>query len=91
MSWEGIAAIATALGLLITIIGGGFSVSYFFGKVISRFDSLIKDFTSFTTNFKEHMSKEDSTHSAMWGKIDNHAEKLVEHHHRISFFEKKDD
>ena len=90
MGWEGIASITAIVGLLITLIGGGFSICFFFGKIISRFDNLINDFNQFVFGFKEHMVKEDATHNAMWGKIDGHSEKLVEHHQRIITLEKKE-
>lgn len=88
MTWQGVGVIVALVGLLLSLIGGGFGMCFFFGKFFAKFDALISSFTDFKKDFEDHMKEEARQIEHLWKKTDIHGEKLVEHHQRIINLEK---
>lgn len=86
---EQIAIAINLIGLLITLFGGGFWLSYHFGQTLSIMSSIGADLRRLEADLKSHMVKEDQTHNAMWSKLDEHALKITEHSQKIIAIENR--
>ena len=89
MNAEQLAIAINLVGLLVTLFGGGFWLSYHFGQTLSTMLSISLSLKRLEIDLKEHMAKEDQTHNAMWSKLDEHSEKITEARQRIIAMENK--
>ena len=83
MNWQGIGVVVALVGLTFSLLGGLVGMSFFFGKFFTKFDGLVAVFTRFREDFEKHMEEETRQLNKLWGKVDGHGEKIVEHGQRI--------
>lgn len=91
MNWEGIASVTSLIGLIFTLIGGGFWLSFFSGKFITKLSSFEDLFKKFVNDFEKHIEKEDAQLKVMWEKIDGHDDAIKEHKFRLDLIDKQND
>lgn len=89
MSMEQLGLILNTVGLLITLFGGGFWLSYHFGQTLNAMSNMNNDIKRMERDLRDYIAKEDSTHTAMWSKIDDHSQRIAEHSQKFIAIENR--
>ena len=76
------------LGAVISYVVAMNKMAFFAGQFLAKIDQIGISFSNFEKAFEKHMEDEKKMCDAMWRKIDNQGDMLIEHSQRIGFIEK---
>jgi len=86
-----VGGILAVIGAIISYVWSANKMAFYAGQFLAKVDNIGDSFARFEKSFEKHMEEEEASRKAMWDKIDNHGDTLIEHEQRLGVVEKNYD